>query len=151
MSNICPHTEYEQTTLFVADFSNCPYQKDLHFVWRISVDTITPSDVQKTYDLLLSPSFLNPSMILAISFLPSLASYLWPPILMLTFSLLLTCNNRFKRRCLMLKQTNTPQSELFACCGESSRSMKRSGRNSRWESLAVTWWASALFPGGNES
>ena len=79
---------------------------------------------RNTYDLRLSPSFLNPSIILNISFLPCVASTLFPPMLILTFSFACAISSFLNSKCLICIQTKTPQSLLFSCCGESARSMK---------------------------
>jgi len=70
-------------------------------------------------DLLLSPSFRLSSIILNISFLPSLASIFFPPILILTFSFVLTISSLLSNKCFIIKHTKTPQSLPFSCCGVS--------------------------------
>jgi hypothetical protein len=84
-----------------------------------------------TYDLLFSPSLLKSSIILIISFLPSLASTFFPPRLMLTFSSARTCNSLFINKCRMFRHTKTPQSDPFSCSGLSVRLMNFSGLFSR--------------------
>ena len=98
--------------------------KDLHLIYPESVIRSTPSrNIRGTYDLRLSPSFLNPSIILSISFLPCAASTLFPPMLILTFSFACAINSFLNNKCLICIQTNTPQSLLFSCWGESARSI----------------------------
>lgn len=84
-----------------------------------------------TYDLLFSPSFLKSSIILIISFLPSLASTFFPPRLILTFSSARTCNSLFINKCRIFRHTKTPQSDPFSCSGLSARLMNLSGLFSR--------------------
>ena len=60
---------------------------------------------RRAYDLLLSPSFLNPSMVLNISFLPPLASMSFPPILIETFSLAFALRSLLRSKCLIWMQT----------------------------------------------
>lgn len=97
------------------------------------------SCTERAYDLLLSPSRLKSSMILMISFLPSLASTLLPPMLILTFSWVLTWSSLLSSKCLMLRHTNTPQSDKFSCCGLSCRLMNLRGLLSSLQSFWVTW------------
>lgn len=104
-----------------------------------------------THDRLLSPSLLKLSMILVISLLPSLASTLRPPILMLTFSSLLTISSRLSKRCLMLRQTNTPQSDPFSWTGLSSKGIKSSCIPNISDIFIVAVCASLWLPGGSES
>jgi hypothetical protein len=123
-------------SLFVVDCVICLSDMDLHFSFAAPVVsksvmmamTIAPAILQRrlqlmTYDLLRSPSRLKLSIIRPISFLPSLASTLRPPILILTFSSLRTMSSLFSRRCRMLRQTKTPQSDPFSCKGLSSSGM----------------------------
>jgi hypothetical protein len=105
----------------------------------------------ESYDLLLSPSFLNPSIVLSISFLPPLASTNLPPILMLTFSLAFALNSRFRRRCRIWIQTYTPQSLEFSCCGLSSRFRNLSCLPNNWLIFLVAKFASLKFDGVIES
>src|SRR5271154_956148 len=86
-----------------------------------------PRQNVNTYDLLFSPSLLKSSIILIISFLPSLASTFFPPRLILTFSSARTCNSLFINKCRIFRHTKTPQSDPFSCSGLSARLMKFSG------------------------
>jgi hypothetical protein len=75
----------------------------------------------KTYERLLSPSFLNISITLNISFLPPVASTFLPFILILTLSCACACKSLPNNKCCISKHTKTPQSLPFSCCGESSK------------------------------
>ena len=57
------------------------------------------------YDLLLSPSFLNFSIICSISFLPPPASMTFPAIDMLILVELFAFNNLFMSKCRICMQT----------------------------------------------
>lgn len=57
--------------------------------------------IGRTYDRLLSPSFLNNSIVFRISFLPPAASTTLPPILILTFSLAFALSNLFNNKCFI--------------------------------------------------
>ena len=109
---------------------------------RIDVDV---SQEQITYDLRLSPSRLLSSMILNISFLPSLASIFFPPILILTFSFVLTINSLLSNKCFIIRHTYTPQSLPFSCCGVSFRLINRMRGPRRRLSFSVTIAALSRF------
>lgn len=75
------------------------------FLKMISTSTQLYWSAGAAYDLRLSPSFLKVSMILNISFLPPLASTIFPPMLMLIFSLAFALRSLFNNRCLIWMQT----------------------------------------------
>ncbi len=83
--------------------------------------TREPSEI-KAYDLLLSPSFLNASMIFSISFLPAPASIVFPLMLILIFCLESASSSLLSSKCRIWIHTKTPQSLEFSCWGESVRS-----------------------------
>lgn len=75
-------------------------------VIEISIRFLFPHDGNPaTYDRLLSPSFLNFSMIVNISFLPPSASIIFPAMLMLILVWLFAFSSLFISRCRICIQT----------------------------------------------
>jgi hypothetical protein len=104
-----------------------------------------------THERLLSPSFLNISITLNISFLPPVASTFLPFILILTLSCACACNNRPNNKCCISKHTKTPQSLPFSCCGESSKFTNLRGFWRSWEMCWDSILASFMLCGARES
>ena len=115
-------TRFSEGFWRVSGSNVCDSVRDLHSICLQSVNPFRIRDRLKTHDLRLSPSLRNPSIILNISFRPCTASTLFPPMLILTFSFAWAINSFLNSKCLICMQTNTPQSLLFCCCGESAKS-----------------------------
>ena len=94
------------------------------YSWELQSADRAISMQDSTYeDLLLSPSLLRLSIAFNISLLPAAASTSLPAKLMLTFSPFCLLSSLFTNKCLIVRHTNTPQSQVLNCCGLSSRSL----------------------------
>ena len=90
-------------------------------------------------------SFLNSSIVFKISSLPLFAfTFCWP-ILMLISLPVGVVKSLLSSKCFMMAQTNTPQSLLFSCCGESFRSVRWISRSRSLESFSQTISAGGKF------
>ena len=108
-------TRFLEGSWRVSGSNVCDSVRDLHSSCLQSAHPFRTRITLTTYDLRLSPSLLNPSIILNISFRPCTASTLFPPMLILTFSFAWAINSFLNSKCLICIQTNTPQSLLFSC------------------------------------
>lgn len=109
---------------------------DLHSAYSM-LESRCRSSLATTYDLRLSPSFLKLSIILNMSFLPSLALTSLPAIVMLTLEPESAVKSLFNKRCFINRHTNTPQSLPLSCCGVSSMLTNRNCRPSSCASLCA--------------
>lgn len=88
--------DFETSLLELLAEPSCLTQVSLYFPINIG---------NYTHDLLLSPSFLNFSIICNISFLPPEASIIFPPMDILIFVLEFAFNSLFMSKCLICIQT----------------------------------------------